>query len=191
MAFELFGIPLPVPTMRSTAMIVVRNDYSAEKSAVVFADPRKLRPYLESFRLSSFTDPARERSERGIRQACTNTPAERPINPSENPLPMSYVCCYHLAGNKRPSVSFMDGQTRALVLIENGAPFVPLQVPIDQAAMLHSVVGGDKPPQPATSFVVPPEQAKRLSVSYYEKYFTGVREGRFRMGDEMPPPEAL
>lgn len=191
MAFELFGIPLPIPAMRSTVMIVIRNDSSAQKSAVVFAEPRKLSPYLESFCASSFTDPARERSERGIRLACTTTPAERPINPGENLLPMSYVCCYRLAGNKRPSVSFMDGQTRALVLIENGAPFVPLQAPIGESTMLHNAVGGDKPPQPATRFIVPSEQARQLSNLYYEKYFIGVREGHFNMGDEMPRPEAL
>lgn len=142
--------------------MVVREGY--EDHHVVFADPQKLRPYINVL-LSELPHIAEKRQDavEGFAEAAINAEGCTVPGPHENPLPLPLI---HYRPELPSSLAFADGITRTALLIELGASFVPVQVEKKDVGEFHRLFGTSRAPEPISNFVVSDQTRVALMTSY-------------------------
>jgi hypothetical protein len=143
-------------------LMVVRDDYM--DGVVVFAETARLKPALDAL-LSKF--PASYNVEKrgyaveGFEEAALNAASCTIPGPRENPVPLSLV---HWVDG---ALTFEDGITRAALLVELGARFVPLQAAsFEEARAIHRDCGGARVPEPISMHLVDEQTSLDLMLSY-------------------------
>ena len=149
-----------------TIAVVIRDDFSADETTVVFADPEKLEPIMHRINEEFPPSTGKQRSaEQGLLAALV-VPSDS-FSPPENPLPMAKVNFNDFNQTHALQMSVTDGIARTTEMLTQGAEFVPLQVRNSESMALHKAVGGALPPVPATHYVVPPDIRMGRVNAYY------------------------
>jgi hypothetical protein len=157
---------------------------SGSNTFVVYADPGKLRPYVEA-RIAATPDwyhtdgYKRHASRKGLLNAKTDvTTAPTIVIPDANSLPMPHAGGYmreekfnwRFAGRDWEAtkevfdIGYTNGVTRSMALLEAGAEFIPIETSrnID---LLQSHVG-TRPPEPVAAFIVTEEERQAAFAAY-------------------------
>lgn len=171
MMFErkIIRVPLSQDPDHKQVLMVIRDDYSADDTMVVFARPEVLKSYLEAeggFAQSEYHKRKHDGAVACFAKAAINADTCILAGPEEHPVPLAIVSCYEALGNRQ--IAFTDGITRSAVLIEKGAEFIPLQVSKNEASRLDALVGNGMPPLPAERFVVL-ENVRSWEVYHYHR----------------------
>lgn len=139
--------------------MVVRDEY--EGHAVVFAEREKLMLAID--RLLSEHSPSynfgkRAHAIEGLREAARFSEGCCVPGPNENPLPLPLAYSDGLIS----AIGFTDGLTRTALLVELGAPMIPLQADFESAATLHRIFGGVTPPIPVNQYRLTDEARREM-----------------------------
>lgn len=155
----------------------------ASDYTVVDADPEKLAPYLMALYAQDpiwYGEAGRKRklARQGLLSAKTEiTTPTAIVTPVGSPLPMPYMGCFteikkvregfwrRSVIQERPMIGFIDGVTRSLELLKQGAAFIPIEVHHREAAQLHAM-GGLKPPESVAAYAVPPDVGHKARLQF-------------------------
>ena len=168
------GIPVSLKDGR-TILMTIRSDYNAQDHSVVFADPKKLAPYMDALKAKEVPFMQAKRKQEGQqmidaavtkRQAVPGAVISVFANADEKMMGMARVSCFAINGEP-PRIGFSDGVRRTTELVAQGAAFVPLQVPTKEARLLQEAVGGNLSPQPAAAYVLPDEVYRERMLAEY------------------------
>lgn len=130
--------------------MTISQDTHAQGKTVVFADSARLYPHIDALLAE------RDAIYAVAKSACADRSIERARMHEGSciaPLTMPRAGLFTHQGQK--TISFSDGLTRSAALVRAGAKFVPLQVFSHEARAIHMLVGTDRPPEPASSFIIP------------------------------------
>lgn len=175
MTFDRETIPVYLTEAGFTILMVVRSDQPVEECTVVFADPQKLKPYMDKINARehpAYLDYKHTEAKKGL--ALARKPNnDYPAYGEFSSLPMGMINCSRYEDGTI-HVGFIDGITRTTELIIQGAEFVPLQINTDKAKLLQELVGGNLPPRLASDYIVPPEIQRERMLTWYRKKRVGL-----------------
>ena len=163
--FRFEEIQVRLADSRRIAM-VIRRDHSPDDYVVVFADREKLRPLI--VRVAALLYPTHFAFKiRDARQGIASAVIPSGNFPfSENPLPMAIVGPDYRDGI---GISFGDGVTRTHELVNMGADFIPLQAEVERAQYIQDLVGGSRPYEMASRYVVAPDVRQGRLNAHYDR----------------------
>lgn len=167
--FQYRAIPVPLKKAPYRILMTIRSDCDPDSTAVVFAKPSALQPIMDT--INSLEHPGYLAGKRGhswahFQEAARNSQCAIP-GPDDNPVPLAIVYCHDLLPKDEP-VAFGDGITRTSLLLELEADFVPLQVALEEAPRLATLIGNGKMPVPASQYVVDAETQLATIRQYYQ-----------------------
>lgn len=163
--FDRVALVVDLQTPPQKILMVVRAE--DEGRFVMFADPQRLRPYVDVLLREDpdhYNETKRGYAIEGFAEAARGAESCNIPGPGENPLPMASVS---LRRHDSATLAFTDGLARTALLIERGASFVPLEAPNEREAnAMHRLLGGRRRPEPASLYIVSEATRRELIASY-------------------------